>query len=450
MAAERSASAQETPSKATLTAAEAANDHLLWERNTSSQQDLPTYDDSVVAHSRPWIATLANTSQRGLQLDAMGLLAIRAGDDSAAQRQFAERLATPGLSISDQAYTLYVATKAFTNDPQNTARLAIANKYVAKLDTAPLTPETMLVRFLAHQRMASTYYARRDSVATVREILTADAIIPAIPYDRRYWPSRSSGLEMFAEMVSSQPNARSRVDSLTRFLTQMLTASPALIAQDSAYYWMSQGYTGWIETGTSQLALLGKPLPGIVAMHWYGISAPSATDPSGPGARTFSAADGHVRVIEFGDRFCGACMMSLPALRRIRATAPAGVEFMYVTFTQGSWGADLIDGDAEAEHLRHFYLEKEKLNMPLAVWAGPKEPGIDDQVLPRQSPNITTIATTSPTFIVTDGRGIVRHVGFPDGAEAERTLNEKLRRLLKESSTTPPAATQATATLPHP
>jgi len=437
-----------------MTATEGANDNLVWEATERAQRDLkpppPHYDDSVVTHGRTWVTSLQGTAQRGLQIDAMGVIAVRAGDDAAAQQQFAARLATPGLSIGDRAYTAYLAVKTFVRDPANTARLEIARTYVTMLDTIPLTPEAMWYRFTGHRDLAVSYYARRDSAVVVREILAADAVIPSIPFHQRYWPARRAGLLIFAEMVSSQPNAKARVDSLKKFLTAAFTAPPALAAQDSEYVWMSQGYLGWINEDTHQLDLLGKKGAVIVGTYWYGMPAPAADNPVAPGAKNFAVDDGHIRVIEFGERSCAPCMGALPALRRVHAAAPPEVQFLYVTETEGSWGADLVEAPVEVEHLRNLFLTKEKLNMPLAIWAGPKQRGSDNTFVPMGSPNYFTYISATPTLVVTDGHGIVRHVGAPIGDEAEKDLVEKLRRLVLEAGggkSAPPSGTTSPASI---
>jgi len=436
-----------------ITAEEGAADFNFWKimeydrryeigedlAGTEQNSDLPWttapfegFQDSVRLHSQAWLGTLRTKTQRGLQLDAMGSLFVHAGDDAIAQQQFAARLATPKLSTTDQAYTLLIAARAFSADENNLVRLAVAQKYVDALDT--LSDTMHLAQYRAHEAMVHAYYLRRDTSATIHEIEKLYNVFPSIPFLYRLALYRHYlCLGSYIDMMMLQPRGKQRIDSVMAYLRTIGTPSQALVAQSPLFRYYGAEMVGIIDQYKPGLDLLGTRPAGVIATHWYGMPVPKTVSSATNGARTLTLNDGVIRVVELGTLNCPHCLGALPVLKRLRAAAPKEVQFLYVTQTLGSWGADLLPPDREAEMLRHYYLDKYQLGVPLAVWAGPKVLQDDGGMIPTASPNTITFTPGTPTFVILDGHGVIRHFGPPGDPKGEATVLKKLRALVAEA-----------------
>jgi hypothetical protein len=134
--------------------------------------------------------------------------------------------------------------------------------------------------------------------------------------------------------------------------------------------------------------------------------------------------------------------MALPGMERIRKAAPSNVQVWYVTQTEGSWGATVYSPNDESQHLEHYYVERKHYGMPIALWAGPKDSTQDYGSLPRDNPSAAAYPIqATPTFIVVDGKGIVRHISIGYSKEVEKLLSSDIQYLAgeakRQTSTTP-------------
>jgi hypothetical protein len=121
-------------------------------------------------------------------------------------------------------------------------------------------------------------------------------------------------------------------------------------------------------------------------------------------------------------------------MERIRKAAPPNVEVWYVTQTEGSWGLTAYAPDEEAQHLRHYYVERKHYGMPIALWAGPRDSTQDFGSVPRENPSSTAYPIQmTPTFVVVDGRGIIRHISVGYSEDIEKLLSADIQYLAGEA-----------------
>jgi len=375
----------------------------------------------------------------------MGQLYVATGQDQLAQQQFATRLATPNLSIGDRAYTLLLATFAFSREARNATRMAIALQYLAQLDALPAA--AIVNRFVGHVEVARSYYLAGDGDRVLAHVDQAFALVPAMPFERRNWETIDEAFLIRANVLSGRPNGRAAIDSIGRWLSPLTQASPALIARDSAYVWLSRLATRQLKDALQQIGYLGSVVPPVIAHYWWNTETPPTPSAAAPGAITKPLADGKIRVLEYGDYNCGACLAALPTMERLRRTAPSNVEIWYVSYAGDEWGATRSTPDQVAQHLKHYYLERKRYGFPIALWIGPRRPDVDGGTLIQPSPTFEALAIqATPTFVVTDGQGIVRHIQVGLTAPLlEATLHyltaEAARASGVATSTAAPAAT---------
>jgi hypothetical protein len=176
----------------------------------------------------------------------------------------------------------------------------------------------------------------------------------------------------------------------------------------------------------------------LIAHRWFNVARRSA-DTSSWTPTTIALNDGTIRLIEFGDRYCPYCMEALPVMDRLHHEfASRGVEVWFVTHTYGIWNTTFIDRAEEVDRLKEFYLVDKHATLPLALWAGEKQPTDDNGMVPQESPNSSAYEITGqPTFYLVDGHGFVRHIsrGFANDGDEQR-LRDRIERLLREAAPT--------------
>jgi thiol-disulfide isomerase/thioredoxin len=153
-----------------------------------------------------------------------------------------------------------------------------------------------------------------------------------------------------------------------------------------------------------------------------------------PGAASQALNDGTIRLIEFGEYSCYPCRMALPGMERIREASPSNVQIWYVTETEGSWGTTVYAPEEEVRHLEHYYVERKHYGMRIALWAGPKDSTMDDGLLPRANPSAAAYPIlATPTFVIVDGKGVVRHIAIGYSKDIDQRLRLDLRYLAAEA-----------------
>ncbi len=388
-------------------------------------------EPAIRDRTHAWIEQLQAAPVKGLQLDPMGELYVADGQDAMAKQQFADRLATKGLSLDDRGYTLLLATKVFAH-PENAERIQTALGYMVQLDAFPAA--AIMWKFHARAALGEAYYVTGDGPAVRVQLTKALAMTPDIPFEHRKPVFLESPITMLADVLSGVPGGAARIDSLGKVLLPLATPTAAQVASDSEYFWLGQYWTREFK-GTLQLtAHLGQAAPAITAMHWYNTDAPTAVSTAAPGAQAKTLGDGVIRLMEFGEYSCYPCRMALPGMERIRTAAPSNVQVWYVTQTEGSWGATVYSPNDESQHLEHYYVERKHYGMPIALWAGPKDTTQDFGALPRDNPSAEAYPIqATPTFVVTDGKGIVRHISIGYSRQVETLLSSDIQYLIGEA-----------------
>jgi len=412
---------------------------------------LPSPDQNhqnAVQRAQAWVQTLQATPAKGIQLDPMGSLYVAAGQDALARQQFATRLSTPGLSLADRAYTLLLATKLFAQ-PEQPTRIHAAEQYLAQLNQLP--PDAMRWQAQGEFAIATAYYYAGDGAAVLTHMHRLVAFIPRLSFPLRGEFYVQSQFVMMADVLSGMPDGRHVIDSLGTWLLSYATPSPELLARNPGYAGLGKSMQDHFHDDLALTALLGRSAPNIVATHWYNAPAPGTRD-AVSGATTTSLADGTIHLLEFGDFTCPFCIKALPSMEHIHQTMPS-VKVWYVTQSLGFWGNSLCSPEFEAEHLAHFYVTQKHYTFPIALWAGPKDSTAAGGVLPRKDPSFEHYAIVgTPTFVIVDGHGIVRHISSGYGVGiTEPMLLRSVRYLIAEAtqpsvSHTPPAPTASTPT----
>jgi len=392
-------------------------------------QPSPELDPTIAQRAKNWVVSLEKSPAKGLQMDPMGALYVAAGNETAAQRQFAERLATRGLSLRDQAYTLLMAISAFGAKGTDTARMQIAEAYVKKLDAMPR--ELSFEQFQGHQVISDSYYLAGSDTPVIAHLKKAMTLVPAIPFQRRWWylGMPSSIGQTFVELsdvLSGQPSGRAEIDSIGKWLMQFTKTPPELLAHDTPD---SLAYKAGIENAGAFNSVLqmtshfGQQAPPVTANFWWNTATPATTSTAAKGARSRSFSDGIIRVTEYGHYGCPGCLAALPKLERMRKAAPSGVEMWYVSDGNGgAWGNTPCTTEEEAQHLKHYYLERKQYGMPIALFVGDRRNDPDGGSGQEGSPTFAAYPIQGyPWFVVTDGKGIVRHISF--GFDETRLTN---------------------------
>ena len=398
-------------------------------------------EPAIKDKTHAWITQLQAAPAKGIQLDPTGELYVADGQDALAKQQFAERLATKGLSTDDRAYTLLLAARVFAH-PENPERIKAALGYMAQLDAMPVS--VVAFKFKGRVALGEAYYVTGDGPAVATQLTKALAMTPQIPFARRKPIFVNSPITMLADVLSGDPSGHARIDSIGKALLPYATATPEQVAQDSTYFWYSHFFTEEFKGTLELTAHLGQQAPVITAMHWYNTDAPNVVSTAAPGAHAKNLGDGVIRLMEFGEYSCYPCRMALPGMERIRKASPSNVQVWYVTQTEGAWGATAYAPDDEAQHLQHYYVERKHYGMPIALWSGPKDSTADYGYVPRENPSAKAYPIqATPTFIVVDGKGIVRHISIGYSRDVEKLLTSDLQYLVgeaKRQASTAPAS----------
>jgi hypothetical protein len=387
--------------------------------NDARTQTIPSSDKEVFSaefekRAAEWVRLLQQGKVTGIQLDASGQVSIAARQDALARKQFAERLASRSLPLLDRAYTLLLATTAFGQDPRDTTRMRISHEYLSTLDA--LSDSVIIYKYKAHAVLGTNYYEANDSERAIPHLMHAYSLLPRIPFDRINpfaFVNVYDPLIPLANMLAGRHNGRAQIDSLGEWVLEHVVAPPELVAKDSLYYWRGKMNKDGFQETLNLVAFLGKESPPIAGHVWWNTKAPTTPSPIDSSATIRSLADGKIRVIEFGDNRCGACILNLPKLDKLQQSVSKNVEVWYVTFGFGTWGADSVNRTQEAELLRRFYLEHKKLTIAISAWLGDREPDVNGGTYPEPHPTFRALGLRGrPWILVTDGKGRIRHLSL--------------------------------------
>jgi len=390
-------------------------------------------DSMLPPRIKTWMTTITTTPASGLQLDPMGELYVAVGADELAQTQFQTRLATKNLSVADRAYTLLVAVRAFSQGigqaMPSSARLAIAERYLAQLDVLPAT--TLRQKFDGHAAIAEAYYNVADGDRVIAHITHMMTLVPDFPFEYRGWYEVKKYFLVLADVLSGMPDGRRKIDSIATWLHPYTKAPPELYnSGDGRYARWSQQNEWAYESMIQATNHLGREAPAILAQYWLNTPVPGTVDTTAPTARAKSLNDGTVRILELGHYGCPGCLAALPKMERIRDKLQRRAEVWFISNEGDVWGATACTADEKAQHLKDFYTRK-GYTLPIAIWIGPRQKDDDGGTINQANPVIDAYQLIgTPTFVVTDRKGIVRHIGFDD---TEERLLRITRYLIAES-----------------
>jgi thiol-disulfide isomerase/thioredoxin len=389
-------------------------------------------DTGAARRARTWATSMQDRTVSGIQMDAMGILSVAAGYDDVARREFEARLSDTHLSVLDRAYTSLMAVEAFGANARRHDRMPVALEYLARLDALP--KESRRQQFRAHASIAEAYYGAGDSPSVIAHLQHALALIPDIPFEERQWGLViKPAFLMLADALSGTPNGRHKIDSLATWMRQYTIASPAILAKGTLMAGCAQMAANDFKRMTTLTDHLGRLAPVITAQYWINTQPPPTADPATPGARIKRLDDGKIRVLELGHYGCPGCLAALPKLERIRKAVPNNVEVWFVSDETQVWGSQLVTAAEKARLLEQFYVNDKGYGLPIAVWIGPRAPDVDGGNVHQPSPVVQAYDLfATPTFVVTDGRGIVRHIGI-GSADSEARLKRTVDYLIAEA-----------------
>jgi len=376
-----------------------------------------------------WLAELRTRPIKGIQLDAASVVSVNAGDEALARAQIAERLATPGLSMADRAFTHLTAVQAFA-DVHYPARLATAEDYAKRLDALGDSAATW--RFLAHRALANVHYLLGHSADVIRHGTQAVKLVSKMPfYDRQ--EMYIFGADLYTEMVTALaplPDGKARVADINAGL-RAATAVPAEnVALDTSFIGFGKAYEQNMTTMIAGNALLGTKAVPFVANYW--VNRPSRD------SATLYVDDGKIRLVDLGGYRCKGCMIAMPGLQRLQERFPT-VEIVSFVFTYGGWANRLVEPTEEADSIAKHFTTRMKLTYPIGIWKSSKAMNEDGGMTPVDAggPNMRNYPTLlSPTVYAIDGKGIIRGIFFGCSREMEEKMAHMLEFLTHEAAAT--------------
>jgi hypothetical protein len=361
---------------------------------------------------------------KGIQLDPAGRVSVFAKNEATAQQKIAQRLATPGLSLADRAYTYAAAVSDFS-DWRYPDRLPTAEEYMTAL--SKLGTAAALWQLQARYTMVKTYKMLGKSDAVIRHGMQAIKLMPQAAYG-----DQLAGFGVAGEMLdalSGMPDAQAQLDTIAAILKASIDPPAALLVQDSAGVVYVQGiaqnaYNMWIK----QRSLLGQVGEPFVAQYWVNRgSTDSASIPLN---------DGKIRIVELFSYGCDGCVGELSVLERIKRRNP-NIEVMGITWTFGNWGNRAVEAKEEARALGEQFITRKKFTLPIGIWYSKFEEGEYgyDGVKAWTGGNYDNYpATGKATFMIIDGKGRVRRYMLGGGEEAEIEMERTVQFLQKEAA----------------
>jgi thiol-disulfide isomerase/thioredoxin len=361
-------------------------------------------------------------------MDPYGMIAVGANQDALAEQQIAARLATPGLSFMDRAFTLRMAVQAFA-DSDIPSRLPIAEKYLAQLDA--LADAAGYWQFIARHPMLYAYYRLGRSKEVARIGTRMLERVGAIPYPLRgvmYGPGMPFSYGVIIDALSGQLNGRATIRTLNEKLLAWAVPPVTLVAHDSSFRWEGEYRKKSMQGMIDVSERVGEPGTPIVAQYW-------ANRGSTRDSQTVQVNDGRVRVIEVGSWSCGPCMAALPGLSRLSKRLPEA-EFIFLTTTMGGWGNREIEPKAEADSLAEHFLKKLHAEIPIGIAFNEK--GInEDSLIVHKILSHTWDAGQypqmgKPCFYILDGKGTIRRILAGYDRDLEENVASIVEFLQKE------------------
>ncbi len=158
-----------------------------------------------------------------------------------------------------------------------------------------------------------------------------------------------------------------------------------------------------------QYKLLGETAPELVDIDKWFSGSP----------QTLADMRGKVILLDFWATWCGPCLAAFPALKEWHQTFKSdGLEILGVTRYYGQAEGLQIDNDAELEFLQRF---KKSQRLPYDFLVGK-----------GQANQINYVATSLPTTVLIDRKGIIRYLETGTSRSREGEVREMIVKLLAE------------------
>jgi len=358
-------------------------------------------------------------------------------NDTAAQRLIETWLKTPGITLGDTIGAIGFALRFLEKREITLARVALARTYAERLEVLPRQKVVGALVF-ARWHMMHFYAALGQADSAVAWGLRGFALLPEMSYESRALvlmtpPAFDDHISPLAILLAGQPNGFARKDSLLAVLRSYAPVPPALLAKDTALQRLSEAVRENMSEFTESLKWLGRPMPPLVATHWFNISPPSVMSDVAPGARVLPLDDGVIRIVGFGWFTCPGCHASLGEMQKASLKLQPGVQIVYNEKSQGFWRDDVCTPEEEAEQLRRWWLDRRHYTLPITIWAPVKDSTPGGGWLPRPSPTWTALHIyMGPTIYVVDGHGIIRYMqggfqGYEKGVNPIYDVVEMIR-----------------------
>ncbi len=161
-----------------------------------------------------------------------------------------------------------------------------------------------------------------------------------------------------------------------------------------------------IRKNLNLLNLVGKPAPSIEAKEWLGAPPPSWT-----------ALRGHPVLLFFWAHWCGDCKADAPVIASVARTfGPKGLKMIAPTMRYGY----VAGGEDAPPDVEKAYIERVRQQF---------YPMLGGVPIPLAASNFLEYgASTTPTLVLVDGKGIVRF--YHPGVVTEEELATQLRKLV--------------------
>jgi len=396
----------------------------------------------VKAHA--WLARLEGTPISGLQQDAYFQVAANADEVALARKYIAARLAAPGLSAADRAYTYETAIETFAHpgDPKAAEHLPIAEEYLKQLILlGPAGPGGLSRLLFAHLALIRAYYEANRPADVVRHGLAAVELTAKVPFKARmamFDGTMNSTHELIVDAMIRVLGGRQKIAAKNAALERATVPPADSIALDSSFFWFGKSYRETLDRQIQMAEMVGQQRGDIISNYWI--------NTADTGAHTVRVNDGKIRVIEIGSHTCGICLMGLDGLQRIHTAFPT-VETIFLSWTIGTWGNRILPPEEEAGLLTDMYKKKRNVTLPIALWRQQRTQGPDGDLM--------AIGDTStffsrypelgkPQYYVLDGTGTVRRTFSTWSRDIERRIVEVVQHLLRESGQTVPSSSAST------
>jgi len=389
--------------------------------------------DSVMAAvdsmTRAWVSALARGgAPHRIELFSSAELQVRVGHDAAAQQCIATWLATPGMSDTMRAWILGRSISLFLSSsddaPPSPAHWSIVRQYLAQLAALPHAVSAGFL-FNNYQIFMGVYmkFGMVDSALAYGLRSYALPAQTADYYTRLGMVTNLPALTSFALALSAYPDRYHKtMDSVITMLRSYAMAAPP--PEFIKYPWNQLFVAASrrnLEDAIGVVQTLGRPAPTLIATQWFNQPTPPQPSDAAPSARIKPLDDGMVRIIAFGYFGCFGCEMLMKQWERFQHRLPAGVQLLFYERSSGFWGGNLVEPQEEAEHLRHYYVERKHYTYPIVVWAGEKVTNDEGGRTPKFSPTMQALGFFGgPHVIVVDGHGILRY--RHDGASQTELL----------------------------